>query len=178
MASGVKVCDSVVNCFNQMKVRKVCSKEESMKRKKVVLLKLNDSDEFVVLDEQNEILVGDVVEGTVKDPLNSFVSMLPKDRCCYALFDVSFETSESKKEELVLIHWNPEGASIKEKMLYASSKDALMRKFGGIKHKWQFGEMEEVIDVNTWAEKLGPSVLAVESRKVTVTMQQQSVKCH
>ncbi|XP_072102198.1 cofilin-2-like [Mobula birostris] len=177
MASGVKICDSVVTCFNHMKVRKVCSKEESMKRKKAVLLKLNDSEELVVLDEQNEILVGDVVEGSVKDPFHKFISMLPKDRCCYALFDVSFETNESKKEELVLIHWNPEGAPVKDKMLYASSKDALKKKFVGIKHDWQFGDMDEIIDVNTWAEKLGPSVMSVESRKVVMPMQ-QTVKCH
>ncbi|XP_051901136.1 cofilin-2-like [Pristis pectinata] len=171
MSSGVKVCDSVIECFTNMKVRKMCSKEEGKKRKKAVLLVLNDSQELIVLDKKKEILSGDLMDGTITDALQVFAEMLPKNGCCYALFDLSYETKESKKEELVFIHWNPDAATVKDKMVYASSADALRKKIIGIKHEWQITSLEDLLDVNVWAEKLGQNVVSVECRKV-------ELQCH
>lgn len=39
---------------------------------------------------------------------------------------------ESKKADLVCIFWVPENAPLKSKMIYASSKDAIKKKFTGI----------------------------------------------
>lgn len=143
-----------------------------MKRKKAVLFILNETQELIVLDKKNEILRGDLMEGTITDAFQAFIDMLPKEHCCYALFDASFETKESRKEELIFIHWNPDGASVKEKMVYASSKDALKKKINGVKHEWQVTSPEEIMDINMWAEKLGQNVVSVELRKVDQVLQQ------
>lgn len=88
-----------------MKVRKAtANEEEKRKRKKAVLFCLGKDLKNIVLDDENEILQGDVGT-TIQDPYQHFVSMLPPDDCRYALYDATYETKETKKEDLVFIFW-------------------------------------------------------------------------
>ncbi|CAH6791386.1 AC093995.1 [Phodopus roborovskii] len=151
MASGVAVSDGVIKVFNDMKVRKSSTPEEVKKRKKAVLFWEGD-------------LVGDVGQ-TVDNPYTTFVKMLPDKDCRYALYDATYETKESKKEDLVFIFWAPESAPLNSKMIYASSKDAIKKKLTGIKHELQANCYEEVKDRCTLAEKLGGSaVISLEGK--------------
>ena len=88
-----------------MKVRKAqANEEEKRKRKKAILFCLSTDLKSIVIDEEQEILQGDV--GTkIPDPYTHFVNMLPTNDCRYALYDASFETKETKKEDLVFIFW-------------------------------------------------------------------------
>ncbi|KAH0502828.1 Cofilin-1 [Microtus ochrogaster] len=118
----------------------------------------------IILEEGKETLVGDVGQ-TVDDPYTTFVKMLPDKDCRYALYDATYETKESKKEDLVFIFWAPESAPLKSKMIYASSKDAIKKKLTGIKHELQANCYEEVKDRCTLAEKLGGSaVISLEGK--------------
>nr|XP_058926009.1 cofilin-1 isoform X1 [Kogia breviceps] len=163
-ASGVAVSDGVIKVFNDMKVRKSSTPEEVKKRKKAVLFCLSEDKKNIVLEEGKEILVGDVGQ-TVDDPYTTFVKMLPGEDCRYALYDATYETKESKKEDLVFIFWAPESAPLKSKMIYASSKDAIKKKLTGIKHELQANSYEEVKDRCTLAEKLGGStVISLEGK--------------
>uniref|UniRef100_A0A8D1QM95 ADF-H domain-containing protein n=1 Tax=Sus scrofa TaxID=9823 RepID=A0A8D1QM95_PIG len=136
MASGVAVSDGVIKVFNDMKVRKSSTPEEVKKRKKAVLFCLSEDKKNIILEEGKEILVGDVGQ-TVDDPYATFVKMLPDKDCRYALYDATYETKESKKEDLVFIFWAPECAPLKSKMIYASSKDAIKKKLTGKgQHHW------------------------------------------
>ncbi|XP_069750255.1 cofilin-2-like [Narcine bancroftii] len=173
MTSGVGVSDSVIECINNMKVRKMCSKEEAMKRKKAVLFKLNDTCELIVIDEGKEILVGDIINGEISDPFSHFMNLLSPNKCSYALYDASFETKESKKEELIFIHWAPDSASVKEKMIFASSKNAVKDRLKGVKHEWQLNSMDDLLDITSLAAKLGSNVISVEMRPVPIQQQQQ-----
>ncbi|XP_038643429.1 cofilin-2-like [Scyliorhinus canicula] len=166
MSSGVTVADEVVNCFNEMKVRKSCSQEEMKLRKKVIFMKLDSNKEKIILDTDKMILVGQVQDKSVADPLRAFVDMLPLTDCCYVLYDAFYETKESKKEELVFIHWSPDKAPIMQKMIYASSKGALKKKLNGIKHEWQVNAIEELLDQSELMSKLGTQVIAFESQKL------------
>ncbi|KAH0508130.1 Cofilin-1 [Microtus ochrogaster] len=157
-ASGVAVSDGVIKVFNDMKVRKSSTPEEVKKRKKAVLFCLSEDKKNIILEEGKEILVGDVGQ-TVDDPYTTFVKMLPDKDCRYALYDATYETKESKKEDLVFIFWAPESAPLKSKMIYASSKDAIKKKLTGIKHELQANCYEEVKDRCTLAEKLGGSAV-------------------
>ncbi|KAM8818573.1 cofilin-1 isoform 1-T1 [Rhynchonycteris naso] len=164
MASGVAVSDGVIKVFNDMKVRKSSTPEEVKKRKKAVLFCLSEDKKNIILEEGKEILVGDVGQ-TVDDPYATFVKMLPDKDCRYALYDATYETKESKKEDLVFIFWAPESAPLKSKMIYASSKDAIKKKLTGIKHELQANCYEEVKDRCTLAEKLGGSaVISLEGK--------------
>uniref|UniRef100_A0A2K6GUQ3 ADF-H domain-containing protein n=1 Tax=Propithecus coquereli TaxID=379532 RepID=A0A2K6GUQ3_PROCO len=145
MASGVAVSDGVIKVFNDMKVHKSSTPEEVKKRKKAVLFCLSEDKKNIILEEGKEILVGDVGQ-TVDDPYATFVKMLPDKDCRYALYDATYETKESKKEDLVFIFWAPECAPLKSKMIYASSKDAIKKKLTGIKHELQANCYEEVKD--------------------------------
>ncbi|XP_016148625.1 cofilin-2-like [Sinocyclocheilus grahami] len=164
MASGVTVDENVLTIFNEMKVRKASANEkEKSKRKKAVLFCLSEDKKRIVMEEGNEILQGD--EG---DPYLKFVKILPPDDCRYALYDATYETKETKKEDLVFIFWAPENAPLKSKMIYASSKDAIKKKFTGIKHEWQVNGLEDIKDRKTLAEKLGgASVVTLEGKPLS-----------
>ncbi|XP_005812121.1 cofilin-2 [Xiphophorus maculatus] len=158
MASGVTVNDEVIRVFNDMKVRKSSTQEEVRKRKKAVLFCLSEDRKKIIVEEGKQILVGDIGE-TVEDPYGCFVKLLPPNDCRYALYDATYETRESKKEDLVFIFWAPESAPLKSKMIYASSKDAIKKKFTGIKHEWQVNGLDDIQDRRTLAEKLGGNVV-------------------
>uniref|UniRef100_A0A4X2KIJ4 Destrin, actin depolymerizing factor n=1 Tax=Vombatus ursinus TaxID=29139 RepID=A0A4X2KIJ4_VOMUR len=100
MASGVQVADEVCRIFYDMKVRKCSTPEEIKKRKKAVIFCLSADKKCIIVEEGKEILVGDVGV-TITDPFKHFVGMLPEKDCRYALYDASFETKESRKEELM-----------------------------------------------------------------------------
>nr|XP_034369547.1 cofilin-1-like [Arvicanthis niloticus] len=135
MVSGVAVSDGVIKVFNDMKVHKSSIPEEVKKHKKAVVFCLCE-DKNIILEEGNEILVGDVGQ-TVDDPYTMFVRMLPDKECRCALYDAACETKENKKEDLVFIFWAPENAPLKSKMIYASSKDVIKKKLTGIKYELQ-----------------------------------------
>ncbi|KAM5129966.1 cofilin-2 [Mantella aurantiaca] len=158
MASGVTVNDEVIKVFNDMKVRKSQTADEVKKRKKAVLFCLSPDKKEIIVETDKQILVGDI-GSTVEDPYRTFVNLLPLDDCRYGLYDATYETKESKKEDLVFIFWAPDNAPLKSKMIYASSKDAIKKKFTGIKHEWQVNGMDDIKDRSTLADKLGGNVV-------------------
>ncbi|XP_036119354.1 cofilin-1-like [Molossus molossus] len=92
----------------------------------------------------------------------TFVKVLPDKDGRYALYDATYETKESKKEDLVFIFWPPESAPLRSKMIYASSKDAI-KKLTGIQHELQANCYEEVKNHCALAEKLGDrAVISLE----------------
>lgn len=110
-ASGVTVNDEVIRVFNDMKVRKSSTQEEVRKRKKAVLFCLSEDRKKIIVEEGKQILVGDIGE-TVEDPYGCFVKLLPPNDCRYALYDATYETRESKKEDLVFIFWYGTGGVV------------------------------------------------------------------
>nr|XP_042134680.1 cofilin-1-like [Peromyscus maniculatus bairdii] len=144
-----------------MKVHK-SSTPEVKKGKKAVLFCLSE-DKNIILEEGKEILVGDVGQ-TVDDPHTTFVKMLPDKDCRYALYDATYQTKESKKEDLVFVFWASESALLKNKMIYASSKDAF-KKLMGIKYESQARLLQGGQGRCTLAEKLGGSaVISLEGK--------------
>ncbi|KAL4659971.1 cofilin-1 [Arapaima gigas] len=154
MASGVTVSDCVLTCFSDMKLHKLQEKE----RKKAVLFCMSCDNKHIIVEDGREILQCNVGE-SVKDPLMELIRMLPPDDCRYVLYDASYETKESKKQDLVFIFWAPESAPLKSKMIYASSKDAIKKKMTGIKHEWQVNGYDDIKDRRMLAEKLGGSTV-------------------
>ena len=95
---------------------------------------------------------------TITDPFKHFVGMLLEKDCRYALYDASFETKGFRKEELMFFLWAPELALLKSKMICESSKDAIKKKFQGMKHECQANGPED-LDPACIAEKLGGSLI-------------------
>lgn len=165
MASGVTVSDDVIKVFNDMKVRKCASQEDIKKRKKAIIFCLSDDKKNIIIEEGKEILVGECDE--IEDVYKRFIEMLPKDDCRYALYDATYETKETRKEDLVFLFWAPDCAPLKSKMIYASSKDAIKKKFTGIKHELQANHLEDIQDRCNMATKLGgTTVISLEGKPI------------
>lgn len=59
------------------------------------------------------------------------IAKFPVDDVRYAVADVHYKTSEGQRTDMVFVTWAPETASIKRRMLMASSKDALKNSLVG-----------------------------------------------
>merc|ERR1712216_508743 len=67
-----------------------------------------------------------------------FTSKLPDGDCRYGVLDVEINTkSGATANKLIFIAWSDDNASVKPKMLYASSKDALKKALTGINEEYQ-----------------------------------------
>ena len=88
------------------------------------------------------LIVENVVEEATYD---EFVSALPSDDCRYAVFDFAYEKpGEGLRNKICFYAWAPDTAKIKQKMLYAASKDALRRKLVGVANEVQCTDLSEV----------------------------------
>uniref|UniRef100_A0A8C7LCE9 ADF-H domain-containing protein n=1 Tax=Oncorhynchus kisutch TaxID=8019 RepID=A0A8C7LCE9_ONCKI len=103
-----------------------------------------------------------------EDVFRKIVNMMPTDDCRYALYDCSWESKDSPKEDLVFIMWAPEHSTIKKKMKYASSKQYIKAKFQGLKFEWQVNDMSDAKDSSVFIDKLGGRgvVKRLEGREV------------
>jgi len=62
-----------------------------------------------------------------------FCEDLPENDCRYGLIDLEFETDDGRPtSKLVFISWNPDTASVRPKMLYSGSKEALKSALAGV----------------------------------------------
>jgi len=123
MASGVKVDPKCVEAWESMKIRKAS---------KYILFKIQNYEEIVV----DLLGTGDYAE---------FQSKLPKKECRFACVDVACEGKAGlARSKLVFFMWAPDDAAVKDKMVYASSKDALTKKLDGIAKVLQASEPAEV----------------------------------
>ena len=62
-----------------------------------------------------------------------FVKDLPENEPRYGLIDLDFETKDGRPtSKLVFISWVPDTASVREKMLYSSSKESIKAALNGV----------------------------------------------
>ncbi|XP_029926470.1 non-muscle cofilin 1-like [Myripristis murdjan] len=147
MASGVKVPDDVVTFYQEnMKIHKHGAGTDD--QYKFLLLKI-DKDK-VTIDERVQVkeLKGE------KNIFKKILEMLPKGECAYALYDCSYETTETQKDAMVFIMCTLEETSVKERMLYASSCVNVKKCFSGVKFAWQITDQSDLYDLDVFVEKL------------------------
>ncbi|XP_016147976.1 non-muscle cofilin 1-like isoform X2 [Sinocyclocheilus grahami] len=153
MASGVAISDEVVYHYNAIRVRQTGT--EVGQRFKLVVMCLSKDQKSIVVDVENCLKVKDVGNS---DVLKQILSKLPTNECRYALYDCSYASMESVKEDLVFILSAPENASLKSRMVYASSKAGLKAKMPGLKFEWQINEPADR-EASCLVEKLGGKVM-------------------
>ncbi|KAL3922376.1 MAG: hypothetical protein SGILL_002238 [Bacillariaceae sp.] len=62
-----------------------------------------------------------------------FCEGLPENECRYGLIDLEFKSSDGRPtSKLVFITWNPDSGSIRDKMLYSGSKEAIKSALNGV----------------------------------------------
>jgi cofilin len=128
MSSGVQVKDDCLSEFEQMKIRNTY---------KYMIFKISDDKKHIEIEHKGE-------KGA---SFEDFTSKLPDGDCRYAVLDVEIDTkSGAKANKLIFVAWSDDNASVKPKMLYASSKDALKKSLTGINEEYQAtdrGDLDE-----------------------------------
>merc|ERR1712046_551672 len=95
--------------------------------------------------------------GPAGAPVEEFFSTdtLPEQDCRYAVLDIKITTkSGAETNKLIFVSWSDDNASIKPKMLYASSKDALKKALSGINDEYQATDRSD-LDLQEIKKKAG-----------------------
>ncbi|PAA82696.1 hypothetical protein BOX15_Mlig024657g1, partial [Macrostomum lignano] len=123
MASGVTVDASLKDDFNA--------------------IKLGHKYAYMVfkIEGESQIKTERVAENSTYE---EFIGTLPPNECRYVVYDYKYTLDDgAKREKLLFIHWAPDSARIRDKMLYASSKDAIKKELKGVV-EIQANDMSEV----------------------------------
>jgi cofilin len=88
---------------------------------------------------------------------DELIQHFPNDDVRYAVADVHFNSADGQRTEMVFLSWAPETASVKRRMLMASSKDALKNTLVGCKHSVQACCYPD-LDLKTIADKFKGTV--------------------
>jgi len=127
MSSGVTVNEKCLADFQELKLKK---------KYKYIIFTLNEDKTEIIVEKSS--LGGDY---------DDFMEDLPAKECRWGVFDLEYKKDgegEGKRNKLVFVHWSPDTAKIKDKMVFASSRDALRRSLVGIPVEIQATEYSEV----------------------------------
>ncbi|KAF8806835.1 cofilin [Phlegmacium glaucopus] len=123
-SSGVPVNSDCLNTFQDLKLKK---------KYKYIIYNLNK--------ELNEI----IVESTGDLDYEKFLEILPETECRWAIYDFEFEKEGAgRRNKITFLSWSPDDAKIKQKMLFASSRDALKRSLTGVAVEIQGSDFSEI----------------------------------
>ncbi|KAF9483537.1 actin depolymerizing factor [Pholiota conissans] len=125
MASGVAVNDQVLEAFQDLKLKH---------KYKYIIFNLNSSLTEIVVEKTSD-----------QKDYDDFISDLPETECRWAIYDFEFEKEGGgKRNKIIFISWSPDDAKIKQKMVFASSRDALKRSLTGVAVEIQGTDYSEV----------------------------------
>jgi cofilin len=116
MASGVNVDDECKTAFQEMKLGH---------KHRYIVFKLTDDLKRIVVETRAE------PSQTYDDFKAAMKQAEAAKECRYAIFDVVYSTVDGQpRNKICFFMWSPETAMIKQRMVYASSKDALKKALG------------------------------------------------
>ncbi|KAJ3742681.1 hypothetical protein DFH05DRAFT_231747 [Lentinula detonsa] len=104
------------------------------KKLKYIIFKFSPDFKEIVTEKTSE-----------SDKYEDFLSDLPEDQCRFAVYDFHFQKEGAgQRNKVCFFLWNPDAATIKSRMLTASSKEALRKSFDGIHIDIQGSDLSEV----------------------------------
>jgi len=119
MASGVLANPDCITAYEQLRMKKGV---------KYVLFALSKDFKEIVVEESGE----DKKELSNEEQYREFTSKLHTDSPRYGVFDFEYEIEEGKRNKICFIIWTPDEAKVRQKMVYASSKDSLRKSLTGV----------------------------------------------
>jgi len=125
MSSGVGVHDDVLARYQDLKLG------HSLR---YVLFRINDTAQEIVVDSSAPPTAS----------YSEFVKALPANDARYAVYDFEYQFEGGQRNKILFVVWAPDSAKIKQKMLYAASKDALRKKLVGIGVEVQATDLAEI----------------------------------
>ncbi|KAB5540789.1 hypothetical protein DKX38_013763 [Salix brachista] len=113
---------------------------------KFMELKAKRTHRFIVYkieEEQKQVIVEKL--GEPAQSYEDFTASLPADECRYAVYDFDFVTEENvQKSKIFFIAWSPDTSKVRNKMIYASSKDSFKKELDGIQVELQATDPTEM----------------------------------
>ncbi|KAJ3813278.1 hypothetical protein F5876DRAFT_87194 [Lentinula aff. lateritia] len=104
------------------------------KKLKYIIFKFSPDNKEIITEKTSE-----------SDNYEDFIADLPEDQCRYAVYDFQYEKEGGgQRNKVCFFLWNPDAASVRSRMLTASSKDALKKSFDGIHFDIQGSDLSEV----------------------------------
>ncbi|RRT48145.1 hypothetical protein B296_00035367 [Ensete ventricosum] len=137
------LADTMANSASGMAVSDEC-------KLKFLELKAKRNFRFIVFKIEEKIQQVKVERlGQPGESYDDLTASLPDDDCRYAVFDFDFITDENcQKSKIFFISWSPDTSRVRNKMLYASSKDRFKRELDGIQLELQATDPSEMsIDI-------------------------------
>lgn len=126
--SGISVDENAVQEYTYMKARKTYL---------WMTFKINNEGTTVILADT----------GGPDSSFEDFVAVLPENECRYGVFDCHYEANENRSfDKLVFFNWAPDYATVKQKMMMASTKDFFKGFLEGIQIEMQVTDYEEVTE--------------------------------
>jgi len=128
-ASGVAVGDNCVDTFLALK---------KSRSHQYVIYKIDMAAGQVVIDT-----IGD--RGASYDEFTGYLLKEAPQDCRYAVYDYEFTDGEGcQKSKIVFIAWSPDDSKVKNKMLYAASKDKFRQGLDGVQIEMQATDASEI----------------------------------
>jgi len=123
--SAVPVDDECVHLYGDMKLKH---------NLRYIVYKI--ADEKIVVEHQADSSAS----------YEEFVQKLPDAEPRYAVVDFEYATDDGRPQsKLVFVLWSPDNGPVKQKMVYAASKDNLKRKLVGVAKELQANDPSEVL---------------------------------
>ncbi|KAF3918978.1 Cofilin [Dactylellina cionopaga] len=107
-------------------------------------LKLHKTSKYIIYKLSSDNRSIEVLKKSQDADYETFLSDLPENDCRYAVYDFEFDTADGRRNKICFFTWSPDGAPVKSKMVYSSSKDALRRALPGIQVEIQGTDFDEV----------------------------------
>jgi len=114
--SGIVVSDDVMNAFDEIKKKKLYRYVT-----------------FVIGDDKKSVIVGKKgARDTTYEAFAKEILAQSPPSPCYIVFDFEYQRDGGiSTSKLLFIAWIPDNASVKPKMMYASTKDSVKAKIEG-----------------------------------------------
>jgi len=124
-ASGVIVSEECNTLYQELKLGK---------KLRYIIFKINDACSEIEVEKQS-----------ASTDYDEFLSDLPENEPRYAIYDFEYSKGDAGiRNKICFYAWTPESSSIKQKMIYASSKDALRKSLVGLSVEIQGTDLSEV----------------------------------
>jgi len=136
MASGVVANSECITAYQELKLGH---------KYKYILYQLNDAKTEIISVVKREAKGEEMTKlKTEEEKYGLFLKDLQKDsKCRWGVYDFEYEL-EGRRNKLTFISWAPAASKIKDRMVFASSKDALRRSLVGIGAEVQGSDEDEV----------------------------------
>ncbi|PKU87639.1 Actin-depolymerizing factor 4 [Dendrobium catenatum] len=125
-ASGMAVNDDCKLKFLELKAKRTY---------RFIIYKIDEKLKQVVVDKVGEPALN----------YEDFTANLSASECRYAVYDFDFFTEENvPKSKIFFIAWSPDTSKVRNKMLYASTKESFKRELDGIQVELQATDPSEI----------------------------------